>query len=93
MKTLLRQLFSFVLGYFESGQGQYSYKDSHRTILVVIGVLFILLSLASLAAAIATAQIGAVLPFLVFFGAGLVSVVVGGLGSDRAVATLWGNTE
>ena len=93
MKTRLQALFSPVLDYFESGEGDYNYKASHRTILVVIGVLFLALSLVSLAAAIMTAQIAAGFPFLIFFGAGAVCVIVGGLGSDRAVAGLWGNKQ
>jgi hypothetical protein len=93
MKTSLQNLFSPVLGYFESGEGSYSYKGSHRTILVVIGVLFLLLSFVSLAAAIVTLQLAAGLPFLIFFGAGAVCIIVGGLGSNRAVAKLWGNSN
>lgn len=93
MKSKLQELFSPVLDYFESGEGDYSYKESHRTILVVIGILFLLLSLVSLAAAIVTEQIAAVFPFLIFFSAGTVCVIVGGLGSNRAVAKLWGNSK
>ena len=91
MKTQLQALFAPILNFFESGEGDYSYKDSHRTILVVIGILFLLLSFVSLAAAIVTAQLAAGFPFLIFFGAGGVCFIVGGLGSDRAVAKLWGN--
>lgn len=93
MKTKLQVLFSPVLDYFESGGGDYSYKQSHRTILIVIGILFLLLSFVSLAAAIVTVQLAAGFPFLIFFGAGAVSLIVGGLGSNRAVAKLWGNTN
>lgn len=93
MKTRLQNLFSPVLGYFESGEGSYSYKGSHRTILIVIGVLFLLLSFVSLAAAIVTLQLAAGLPFLIFFSAGAVCIIVGGLGSNRAVAKLWGNSN
>lgn len=93
MKKSLQRLFSPVLNLFESYEGDYDYKPSHRTILIVIGVLFILLSLVSLTAAVYTAQPGAVFPFLIFFAAGGTSLIVGGLGSDRAVARLWGNTR
>ena len=93
MKTRLQEIFSPVLGYFETGEGDYSYKDSHRKILVIVGVLFLGLSFVLLAAAIFTAQPGAAFPFLIFFVAGAVCVIVGGLGSDRAVAKLWGNTR
>ena len=93
MKTRLKDLFSPVLDYFESGEGRYNYKESHRTILIVIGILFLLLSFVSLAAAIVTVQLAAAFPFLIFFSAGAVALIVGGLGSNRAVARLWGNTE
>ena len=93
MKTRLQDLFSPVLDYFEPDEGNYSYKESHRTILIVIGVLFLILSFVSLAAAIVTAQLSAGFPFLIFFSAGSVCVIVGGLGSNRAVAKLWGNNK
>ena len=93
MKTKLQALFSPVLNVFESGDSDYSYKASHRTVMLVIGGLCLLLSLVSLAAAIFTAQLAAAFPFLVFFAAGAICLIVGGLGSDRAVAKLWGNTR
>lgn len=93
MKSVLQSLFAPILNIFESYEGEYSYKPSHRTVLIVIGALFLLLSLVSLGAAIVTGQIGAGFPFLIFFSAGTVSLIVGSLGSDRAVAKLWGNTH
>ncbi len=93
MKDFLKILFSPILNNFESYKGEYNYKQSHRTVLVVIGSLFLLLSFISLAAAFVSEQPGAVFPFLIFFIAGLVCLVIGGLGSERAVAKLWGNTE
>lgn len=91
MKDTLRALFAPLLGLFESGDGPYSYKPSHRTILLAVGGLFLLLASLSLFAAIAAAQAFAFFPFLIFFAASLVCLVVGGLGSDRAVARIWGN--
>ncbi len=91
MKSSLKKLFSPILNIFESDEGDYRYKESHRTILVVVGALFLLLSFASLSAAIITAQLAAALPFIIFFSAGSVCLIVGGLGSDKAVAKLWGN--
>jgi hypothetical protein len=58
---------------------------------MVVGVLFVLLSLVSLVAAVYAAQPGAWIPFVVFFSAGAVCLIVGFLGSDRAVAKIWGN--
>lgn len=91
MKSLLRTLFSPILNYFESGDEEYNYKASHRTILLVVGVLFVLLSLISLVAALAAGTVGALIPFVVFFGGGIICLAVGGLGNDRAVSKIWGN--
>ena len=91
MKAQLRKVFSPILNIFEAGDTEYKYKPSHRTILIAVGALFMLLSLVSLVAALYAAQAGAWLPFLVFFLAGAVCVIVGFLGTDRAVAKIWGN--
>lgn len=91
MKTHLKKFFSPILDMFEAGDGEYKYKASYRTILIAVGALFLLLSLVSLAAALYTAQPGAWLPFIVFFAVGSVCEIVGFLGSDRAVAKIWGN--
>ncbi|MCB1866838.1 MAG: hypothetical protein KDG50_15585 [Chromatiales bacterium] len=91
MKTRLRKVFSPILKLFETGASEYSYKRSHRTILIVVGALFLLLSVASLATAIYAALPGAWLPFTVFFSTGAVCEIVGLLGSDQAVAKIWGN--
>ena len=91
MKEQLRKLFSPLLDLFESGDGEYRYKASNRKILIAVGVLFLLLSLVSLVAAIHAMQPGAWLPFAVFFVVGAVCEIVGFLGSDRAVAKIWGN--
>lgn len=91
MKTRLRKLLAPVLTPLESGEGEYRYKSSHRKILLAVGTLFMVLSVVSAVAAYYAQQAGAWLPFLVFFGVGSVCVIVGSLGSDRAVAKLWGN--
>ncbi len=58
--------------------------------LLVIGVLF-----GGLGLAVAVLAQGKALtylfPALVFGAVGLLALVVGGLGSDRAVAKIWGN--
>jgi hypothetical protein len=91
MKMGLRRLFSPILNYFEAGEGEFAYRKSHRTALIGAGVLFIILSLVSLWAALNTAQSGAFIPLVVFFTASLVCLVVGCLGNERAVATIWGS--
>ena len=91
MKNTLRKTFLPILRIFESGEGEYSYKQSHRKILLIVGVLFFVLSAVSAASAISSSQIGGLFPFLIFFLVGLVCEVVGLLGSNRAVAKIWGS--
>jgi len=91
MKAHLRRLFSPILNIFETGESGYSYKPSRRPILIAVGGLFFILSLVSLAAATHTAQLAAGLPVLIFFFTGFVCAVVGFLGTDQAVAKMWGN--
>jgi len=91
LKQFLIRVFWFILRYFEKGEGSYAYKASSRTILIVVGVLFSGLSGGSLFFSIQRADASAFLPVIVFFAVGLVCLVVGALGTDRAVANLWGN--
>ena len=91
MKANLRKVFSPILDVFESGTDEFRYKASYRAILVAVGALFFLLSSVSLVAAFYAAQTGAWVPFIVFFFVGSVCEIVGLLGSDRAVAKIWGN--
>ncbi|MGB5325403.1 MAG: hypothetical protein WBN40_08280 [Pseudomonadales bacterium] len=91
MKAQLRKLFAPILIRFEEGDDEYNYKSSHRTILKIVGTMFLLLSAVSLVAATITVQAVAVLPFLVFFCASSVCLIVGFLGNNRAVAKIWRN--
>lgn len=91
MKDLLRTLFSPILKVFEKGEGPYVYKPLNRTILLVMGVLFSALALAVLYVTRFAEGWGFLLPVIVFGVVGLVSLVIGGLGSERAVAKIWGN--
>jgi isoprenylcysteine carboxyl methyltransferase (ICMT) family protein YpbQ len=91
MKKSLRKLFLPILNIFESGEEEYIYKKSHRKILLVMGVLFLFLSIVSAIATIVSSQMGGLIPFLVFFAVGAVCEIVGFLGSDRSVAKIWGS--
>lgn len=75
---------------FETGQPAINYKPSHRMVLVVIGLLFLVLSGASAASALVSGELGALIPILVFLGVATVVLVVGTLGSDSAVCKIWG---
>lgn len=91
MKVFFTRVFGFILKPFEKGDAPYVYKASSRTILLVVGVLFTFLSVGSLLASLGKGEYAALLPVIVFFCVGLVCLVIGALGSDRAVANLWGN--
>ena len=91
VKEALRKLCSPILNLFEADDGPFSYRESHRTILVAVGCLFLILSGIGVAAGIRFQQMGAVFPCVIFFGVGFTCLVVGSLGSDRAVAKIWGN--
>ncbi len=91
MKLAFRKMFSLILNYFESSEGEFKYRKSHRTILVVVGGLFLVLSSISALAAVSESQFGTFIPIVVLFTVGFVCIVVGGLGNERAVATIWGS--
>ena len=92
MKQLLRTIFSPLLNVFESDDAPFNYQASHRTILLVIGILF-----SGLAGVVFWLVWGMeltyLLPVVVFGGAGLLSLVVALLGGDRAVAKVWNSRK
>lgn len=90
MKNVFRKLFSIVLNPLESGTNPYQYKPSHRTILITMGLMF--MALAGLVYYLMPGwDSGYWLPIVVFGGAGLLGLLVGAIGSDRAVAKIWGS--
>lgn len=89
MKELLQKIFAPILSPFESGDDNYAYRPSHRKILIVVGALFLVLSVGALAATLAASLYGGLIPVVVFLLVGLVCEVVGLLGSDKAVARMW----
>lgn len=91
MKAQLRKIFWFILHYFEKGDEPYNYKPLNRKILVVVGTLFIALSMITVYFTIQKEDYGYLLPVVVFFTIGLISMIVGFLGSDRAVSKIWGD--
>ena len=91
MKDRLRKLCWPILRFFESDEPAPNYNPSHRTILVGVSVLFFILAAASALFAYYSGIAGALIPIFVFFGVGLVAMVVATLGSDSAVAKIWGN--
>ena len=90
MKDALRKLCRPVLAFFEKGEPAASYRPSHRPILLAAATLFLILFGVSLFFALAAGQLGAVVPVVVFFIVSVVSLIVATLGSDTAVARIWG---
>jgi len=91
MKTGLRKLFWFILRIFEEGDEPYTYKPLNRTILIVVGLLFLALCLVVIYFTLGADGFGFLIPVSVFFSVGFVCLIVGTLGSDRAVSRIWGN--
>lgn len=91
MKQALRALFAPLLTRLESGDKPYNHKPINRKLLIVLGILFSGLSAGVVVVGMNAGNAGFVLPALVFGTVGVVALVVGGLGNDRAVARIWGN--
>ena len=67
MKALMTKVFWPILSLFESNSDSSTYKPSHRTILMVVGILFVCLSVISGWTMSATGEIAALLPIGIFF--------------------------
>lgn len=90
MKDTLIKLFWPILRVFEEGDGSYESRPMHRTILFVMGALFLSLSAISLYFSMAIGEVAGAVPVLAFLCIGGLCLIVGFLGSDRAVGRLWG---
>lgn len=90
MKSLLRKLFSPILNPLEAGDAPYGYKRSHRTILVALSLM--LSGLATLVFFLSQGKdLAYLFPVVVFGLISFIGLVVAFLGSDRAVAKIWGS--
>ncbi|MER2493197.1 hypothetical protein [Catenovulum sediminis] len=89
MKELARKIFAPVLRPFEAGAEPYHYKPLNRTILLVVGFLFLVL--ATTVYFLSPPGYGFLIPFTVFGAGGCLCLIIGLLGADRAVAKIWGN--
>ena len=92
MKNGLRKLFAPLLKIFEHGQGDYAYKPMSRIILIVLALLFggLTVGLIIISQQMALGW-GAMIPVSVFSAVSLFCLIIGGLGTDRAVARVWGS--
>ncbi len=91
MKAFLRKICSPVLNIFEKDNGPYVYKSMSRKILIAMGLMFAGIAAIVITYIINNAAYGYFLPAVVFSGVALVSLIVGLLGNERAVAKIWGN--
>ena len=95
-KDFFRKVFWPILCFFERDGEQPSaegYRPSHRKILFAVGFLFFVLAMATLFFVMITGTLGGLFPVIVFAIISLVCAVVATLGSDSAVARIWGNQQ
>ena len=91
MKKTLTRLIWPILQRFETDEEPANYKESHRLILKIVGSLFLILSLGSAVVGYLSAEPAALIPALVFFCVSVVTIVLGMLGSNAAIAKIWGS--
>jgi hypothetical protein len=91
MKAILRKIFSPILNVFEKGNEPYVYKSMSRKILIAMGTMFAGIASVVILYIIYNKAYGYALPAIVFSSVALVSIIVGALGNERAVAKIWGN--
>ena len=89
MKNFFRTVFAPILAYFERGNEPFLYKPSHRVILVIVGLLFLMLAAFATFIAMMAGEVTGLLPGLIFLATGSVCEIVGLLGTDQAVARIW----
>lgn len=89
MKPTLRNLFAPILTRFEQGNDEFKYDKTHRAITIAVGILFSIICTGSIYLLILTKTPAAIFPIIAFGGVSIVALVVGCLGSDRAIAKVW----
>jgi len=91
MKNFLRTCCAPILNRFEAGNEAYDYKPLHRGALIFISSVFTLLAIGVAFLAQGKEDLAYFFPSVVFGLAGLLGLIVGLLGSERAVAKIWGS--
>ncbi|MCW9030485.1 MAG: hypothetical protein OQK58_03270 [Gammaproteobacteria bacterium] len=91
MKNLLQNIFSPILNIFEKNNEEFIYRSLNRKIVIFISVVFFLLAFALPAYMPKLIEMGYWFVMIVFGALSLVGLVVGFLGSDKAVAKLLGS--
>ena len=91
MKTLLKNIFSPVLNIFENNNDEFIYRSLNRKIVLFISSVFFLLAFALPIYMPQLIEMGFWFVMVVFGGLSSVGLIVGTLGSDKAVAKLLGS--
>lgn len=91
MKKFLQQIFSPLLNIFEKNNEEFVYRSLNRKIVIFISVVFALLAFVLPAFMPMLIEMGYWFVMIVFGGLSLVGLIVGLLGSDKAVAKLLGS--
>lgn len=91
MKDALKKIFSPILNQFENDSPEYFVRPLNRKIVLAIGTLMMFLAIVILYIAFPDKLTEYFLPPLVFGAVGITALVVGCLGSDKAVAKIIGS--
>lgn len=91
MHTLLKKIFSPILNVFENNNDEFVYRSLNRKIVLFISVVFSLLAFALPVFMPQLIKMGYWFVMLVFGTLSLAGLIVGLLGSDKAVAKLLGS--
>jgi len=91
MKNTLKSIFSPILNIFENNNDEFIYRSLNRKIVLFISSVFFLLAFALPAYMPQLIEMGYWFVMLVFGALSIVGLIVGLLGSDKAVAKLLGS--
>lgn len=91
MKNLLKNVLSPILNIFENNNDEFVYRSLNRKIVLFISSVFFLLAFALPVFLPQLIKMGFWFVMLVFGSLSLVGLIVGLLGSDKAVAKLLGS--
>ncbi len=91
MKSQLKNIFSPILNIFEKNNNEFVYRSLNRKIVLFISSVFFLLAFALPVFLPQLIEMGFWFVMLVFGSLSLIGLIVGLLGSDKAVAKLLGS--
>lgn len=91
MRNIFKTLFSPILNIFETNNDEFIYRSLNRKIVLFISIVFFLLAFGLPFYMPQLIEMGFWFVMLVFGGLSSVGLIVGILGSDKAVAKLLGS--